>query len=114
MPPAETKTKPSTTAIISGNRVTAERRSGDDRRHAQDADEPRERRAADRRRTIHGVEYVTAESLSSVQNWLEETCQGRWSLALEAMDADRIKKTVRILFENHDDKQMFLSRFSPN
>ncbi|MBM3565855.1 MAG: hypothetical protein FJX42_07070 [Alphaproteobacteria bacterium] len=108
------KAKTATTAIISGNRVTAERRAGEDRRHDGHPAEPQERRASDRRRTIHGIEYVTTESLSSVQNWLEERCQGRWSLALEAMDSDRVKKTVRILFENPDDKQIFMANFSTN
>ena len=103
----------STTAIISGNRVTAERRAGSDRRDGADPQEARERRNGDRRRTVHGVEYVTADSLSGIQEWLEENCQGRWSLALEAMDSDRVRKTVRLLFEDQKDKQMFLIHFAP-
>ena len=61
-----------TTAIISGNRVTAERRAGADRREDEDPEKARERRNGDRRRTIHGIEYVTADSLSGIQEWLEE------------------------------------------
>ena len=102
-----------TAAIISGNRVTAERRTGDDRRGEMDPDKARERRNGDRRRTIHGIEYVTADTLSGIQEWLEESCQGRWSLALESMDEDRVRKTVRILFEDTNDKQMFLTTFQP-
>ncbi len=105
--------KTNTTAIISGNRVTAERRADNDRRTEGDSEKARERRTGDRRRTIHGIEYVTADPLSKVQEWLEENCQGRWSLALESMDPDRLRKTVRILFEDHHDKQMFLGAFQP-
>ena len=106
-------TSSSTTAIISGNRVTAERRAGTERREDLDPDKARERRNGDRRRTIHGIEYITADSLSGIQEWLEENCQGRWSLALESMDEDRVRKTVRILFEDLNDKQMFMTAFQP-
>lgn len=102
-----------TTAVISGNRVTAERRAAEERRSDQESEKARERRNGDRRRTIHGIEYITADSLSGIQEWLEENCQGRWSLALESMDEDRIRKTVRILFEDLKDKQMFMTAFQP-
>ncbi len=103
----------STTAIISGNRVTTERRADQDRRTVADPEKARERRNGERRRTVHGIEYVTADPLSRAQEWLEENCQGRWSLALESMDPDRVRKTIRILFEDQNDKQMFLIAFAP-
>ena len=65
-----------------------------------------------RRRTVYGVEYVTADSLSNLENWLDNNCQGKWSLGLEGMDELRVKKTVKILFEEESDKLRFIATFS--
>ncbi|MEK7244862.1 MAG: hypothetical protein AAB223_02460 [Pseudomonadota bacterium] len=65
-----------------------------------------------RRRTVYGVEYVTADSLSNLEDWLDANCQGKWSLGLEGMDEKRVKKTVKILFEEEGDKQRFIATFA--
>lgn len=65
-----------------------------------------------RRRTVHGVEYVTTGSLSDLEDWLDNNCQGKWSLGLEGMDEKREKKTVKILFQEEGDKLRFIATFS--
>lgn len=65
-----------------------------------------------RRRTVYGVEYVTAGSLTDLEDWLDAYCQGKWSLGLEGMDELRVKKTVKILFEEEGDKQRFIAHFA--
>lgn len=65
-----------------------------------------------RRRTVYGVEYVTAGSLIDLEDWLDANCQGKWSLGLEGMDEKRVKKTVKILFEEEGDKQRFIAHFA--
>ena len=65
-----------------------------------------------RRRFAYGVQYVTADSLTSLEDWLDANCQGKWSLALEDMDENRVKKTVKILFEEEGDKQRFIAQFA--
>ena len=65
-----------------------------------------------RRRTVYGVEYVTADSLSNLEDWLDANCQGKWSLGLEGMDEKRVKKTVKILFAVEDDKLRFIAKFA--
>jgi hypothetical protein len=69
-------------------------------------------RKSARRRTVYGVEYVTADSLSSLETWLVNNCQGKWSLGLEDLDESRVKKTVKILFEEAGDKQRFIANFA--
>jgi hypothetical protein len=77
-----------------------------------DISPPKQPRKNVRRRTIHGVEYVTSDSLSTLERWLDTNCQGEWSLGLEGMDEKRIKKTVKILFRDPNDKQMFIANFT--
>lgn len=65
-----------------------------------------------RRQPIHGVEYVTADTIASLEKWLEANCRGKWSIGLADMDEKRVKKTVRILFAEAEDKQRFVANFA--
>ena len=64
------------------------------------------------KRKIYGVEYSTTEALTTLEDWLNANCQGKFSLGLEGMDEKREKKTVKILFHEEDDKLRFIAKFA--
>lgn len=66
----------------------------------------------DRRKWACGVIYKTHSSTTIVERWLEEHAAGDWSLSLEDFDDDREGKTLKILFEQERDKQLFAAEFA--
>jgi len=54
-----------------------------------------------------GVILSTEGAISDVENWLKDHCAGDWELALEDMDEDLVKKSLKILFEREEDKLLF-------
>ena len=64
------------------------------------------------KRKIYGVEFSTTEALTTLEDWLEANCLGKFSLGLESMDEKREKKTVKILFYDEGDKHRFVAKFA--
>lgn len=71
---------------------------------------PSKRQITDKRGLRYGVLYTTSETISPIEDWLEENCLGKWSLELVAMDDDLVRKRTKILFELDSDKQAFRER----
>jgi len=97
------------------NRVhEADRRELDDRREDEnffgDADRRSlaDRRQGARRKLTCGVLYTTSGAVTEIEDWLEDNCQGDFSLGIEDMDDELIKKSLKILFELETDKQRFI------
>ncbi len=65
-----------------------------------------------RRGPLYGVQYITSDPISGIEDWLNMHCRGKWTVALEDMDENRVKKTLKILFEEPEDKQNFIANFS--
>jgi len=58
-----------------------------------------------------GVLYTCYGSLIDVEDWLDGHCQGAFSFAIDQIDEDLVKKTVRIMFELESDKALFISGY---
>jgi hypothetical protein len=59
----------------------------------------------------YGLIYSTNGAISDIEEWLEEFCVGKFQVALEDMDADLTKKSVRVMFENEADKMNFKAEY---
>jgi len=93
---------------LSDRRETDERRS--DEIFFGDAD----RRSAARRQGLArkltcGILFSTPGAVAEVEDWLDDHCKGDWSLNIEGMDDDLVKKSLKILFELETDKQRFVT-----
>jgi len=88
--------------------IPSERRQKEsDRRNESSAILQDRRHGGERRKLIYGVEFTTGGPLESVEEWLDENCRGEWSVVLVGMDDDLVRKTIRIMFENKSDKEVF-------
>ena len=47
-----------------------------------------------------------------MEEWLDEKCQGEWSLSLEEMDDALEKTSYRLMFEIEGDKRSFVEDFT--
>jgi len=68
-----------------------------------------DRRHGSRRKLTCGILFSTPGAVGQVEDWLDEHCKGDWSLNIENMDDDLIKKSLKILFELETDKQRFVT-----
>ena len=85
-----------------------DRREADsDRRQEQTAVPQEHRTEGERRKLVYGVQFTTGGSLLSIENWLDENCQGEWAAVLFDMDDDLIRKTINIMFELAEDRERF-------
>ena len=95
------------------------RRSGEERRESEepppDGEERREtperREGDDRRAMSFGIIYKTAGGMTLIEDWLDDHCQGDWSLVLTGMDDELIQKSFRVMFESETDKTDFIENF---
>lgn len=95
------------------------RRSGEERREneepppeGEERRETPERRSVDNRREMnYGISYKTGEGMTRIEDWLDDQCQGTWTMILIGMDDDLIKKNLRIMFELEPDKTNFVENF---
>lgn len=95
------------------------RRSGEERRESEESppdDEERretpDRRSVDDRREMkYGIIYKTAGGMTQIEDWLDDHCQGDWSLVLTGMDDELIQKSFRVMFESETDKTGFIENF---
>jgi hypothetical protein len=67
---------------------------------------------AGQRRLSYGVLFSTVGAVADVEDWLDESCAGDWSLSVEGMDDALIKKSLRIMFELETDKLRFINDFA--
>ncbi len=79
----------------------------DDRRHDFSGISQDRRTGDERRKLKYGIQFTTDGAINSVEEWLKEHCHGEWNIVLCDMDDDLVKKTIRIMFELSDDKELF-------
>jgi hypothetical protein len=84
------------------------------RRATEDRRQQPERRVGERRQWRFGVLFRTRLPMTAIEDWLDETAEGRWSVTLEDMDPKRKQKTLKLSFELEADKLMLISNFSTN
>ncbi len=65
-----------------------------------------------RARMAFGVLFNTEGAVSDVEEWLDNSCEGEWSLIVEGMDEDLIKKSLKITFELEIDKLRFINEYA--
>lgn len=70
------------------------------------------REASDRRGMRFGVIYKTVGSMTEIEDWLDDTCDGEWNLILQDMDDQLIQKTLRVMFEFEEDKKKFVELYA--
>ena len=91
-----------------GNRRShAGRREGGAPPDGEDQRRQGDRRGAERRVLRYGLLYTMSGPVAEVEDWLDEHCDGGWSMMLEDMDESLERKTIRVLFEHESDKQKF-------
>ncbi len=84
-------------------RQSDEEFEGEEKRH-----EPVRRSQPDRRDIVHAVICKTSGSLTTIEDWLEDHCEGEWNLILDALDDDLTQKSIRVMFELAGDKEKFI------
>jgi len=77
-----------------------ERRASDERR-----DEARD--SGDRRQMVHGVRLTFSGTIQSVEDWLDDNCEGDCSVVIAGMSEDLLRKTVEVMFESNTDRDKF-------
>ena len=88
-------------------RPHAERRGGGEPPDTGDQRQLEGRRHAERRVLRYGLLYTMSGSVTVVEEWLEDHCDGGWKMMLEKLDEGLERKTIRVLFELESDKQKF-------
>lgn len=78
-----------------------------DQEPAQPEKRQSKRQIGDTRGLTHGIIYTTSDSITALEDWLNDNCLGKWSMELIAMDDDLLRKRVKIMFELDSDKQSF-------
>ena len=58
----------------------------------------------------HGVTYEAARPVLELTGWLEDNCEGDWSVEVE--DQYTVGAKIKILFETTQDKQSFIRDFA--
>ncbi|MEK9724282.1 MAG: hypothetical protein VW405_12495 [Rhodospirillaceae bacterium] len=60
----------------------------------------------------YGVLFATEGAVADVEDWLDDSCEGDWSLIVEGMDEDLIRKSLKITFELEADKLRFINEYA--
>ncbi len=55
--------------------------------------------------------FTTNAPTFEAEEWLDEFCDGAWSIAVEDMSEDLKKKVLKIKFSKEDDKLLFKDQF---
>ena len=91
-----------------------QRRSAEPRRQGAAVVDGREKRAAgerrgpsDRRKILYVMTYATNGSIASIEDWLEENCEGEWRVVLQGLGEDLVRKSLRIMFKNKTYRALF-------
>jgi len=81
---------------------------GDDRRN-----DPDRRTLDDRRGMLFDVVCKTSGSLTTIEDWLDDHCQGTWTLVIldVAVGDDLTEKNVKVMFELATDKHKFVEQY---
>ncbi|MCD6073937.1 MAG: hypothetical protein K0Q70_820 [Rhodospirillales bacterium] len=88
-----------------------------DRREKKAKETPdRDRRVksekTERRQWACGILYKTSIPVTELEAWLDANADGRWAVALEGIGEELSSKVLKIMFEDHDDKNAFVEAFS--
>ncbi|NQU61959.1 MAG: hypothetical protein HQ512_12580 [Rhodospirillales bacterium] len=90
---------------LESRRETEDPFKGEEQRNEQDR-----RAETDRREMAFGVDCKTSGSLTTIEDWLDDHCQGTWKLIILEMEVaeDLAKKNVKVMFELEHDKDQFV------
>ncbi len=98
--------------------IDSTRRSDETRRHEQEDFEGEEKRHEpdrrfdpDRRGMTFDINCKTSGSLSTIEDWLDQHCNGEWNLVLAARTGDLAQKSIKIMFELSEDKEQFINLY---
>lgn len=93
--------------LAEDRRSLAERREGGGPPDGEDQRQRHDRRSTERRVLRFGILYTMSRPMAEVEDWLENHCDGGWSVMLEDLDERLERKTIRVLFEDESDKRKF-------
>lgn len=108
--------------------VVAPRRASEERRQAPESapdsapdmddkpqrQDPARRTQEERRSTTFDVVCKTSGSLNSIEDWLDDNCQGDWELVLLNLGEDMSQKSIKVIFSLHPDKDQFIKNYGVN
>jgi hypothetical protein len=95
-------------------RSEKDQRTGEDRRkengdavEVDQRSEADQRRSDDRRILRYAVLFKTGIPVVDLETWLGANCQSEWDMVLEDMDDNLMSKTLKIMFETPEDRELF-------
>ena len=92
----------STRRDVDDRRQSDEPFAGEDRRTT-----PERRSDAERRDMTYNVKCKTSGATATIENYLNERCEGKWNIRFQDMDDKLITKSLRIMFELASDRKNF-------
>lgn len=54
-----------------------------------------------------GLKFKTSTSISTIEDWLDNNCEGEWDVDIEAISTALQQKSVAVYFENEADRDAF-------
>ena len=70
--------------------------------------EPDRRSPSDRREIACEITCKTSGSLTVIEDWMDDHCEGEWNLVLDALDEGLAQKSIRAMFELASDREKFI------
>lgn len=98
-----------------GRRASGERRQASDSGPGTDGKRQRgdsDRRTQEERRgDTFDVICKTSGSLNSIEDWLDDNCDGDWELVLLNLGVDMSQKSIKVIFSLISDKTQFVENY---
>lgn len=99
-------------AVDSTRRADEERRQGKEPFEGEEKrQEPQRRSAGIRRGISFDITCKTSGPIGTIEDWLDDNCEGEWKIILEDMDAKLVQKNLRVMFEFEDEREKFFKLY---
>jgi hypothetical protein len=54
-----------------------------------------------------GLKFKTSTSINTIEDWLDNNCEGEWDVEIEAISTALQQKSVAVYFESEADRDAF-------
>ena len=87
---------------------TKQRRQSEEPFEGEEKRQEPQRRLEKKRRSIpYDLTCSTSGSITEIEDWLDNHCEGKWKMILEDIDDDLVKKNLRVMFEYAEEREKF-------
>lgn len=95
-------------AVDSTRRADKQRRQSEEPFEGEEKRQEPQRRSEKKRRSItYDLTCSTSGSITEIEDWLDDHCEGKWKVILEDIDDDLVKKNLRVMFEYAEEREKF-------